>query len=57
MRKEEVGSICKDYSNLKEKYRELGKGGFGKVYEYEQPDSGQKLAIKVEEKVQVNCVL
>ena len=29
----------------------IGEGGFGKVYQYEQPGTGEQLAIKVEEKV------
>ena len=41
--------------NLKEKSEftklVLGRGGFGKVYRYKKPGSGQQLAIKVEEKV------
>ena len=42
--------------NLKEKSTRftelvLGQGGFGKVYQYEQPETGQQLAIKIEEKV------
>ena len=42
--------------NLKEKSTRLtqlvlGQGGFGKVYQYEQPETGQQLAIKFEEKV------
>ena len=54
LREEKVGTICKDYVNLKEisRFTELvGKGGFGKVYQYEQPATGRQLAIKVEEKV------
>ena len=57
LRKEEVGTICKDYVDLNEKFKQLGKGGFGKIYEYKQSNSGQQLAIKVEEKVSYirNC--
>ena len=47
--------------NLKEKsaFTELvlGQGGFGKVYQYEQPETGRQLAIKVEEKVRSNVCL
>lgn len=53
LREEKIGTICKDYVDLKEKFKELGKGGFGKVYEYKQPDSEKLFAIKVEEKVQL----
>ena len=51
IRKEEIGSICKEYVNIKERFKVLGKGGFGKVYKYEQPDTEQQLAIKIEERV------
>ena len=54
LRGEKIGTICKEYVDLKERLieqSELGKGGFGKVYRYEQPDTGKQLAIKVEEKV------
>lgn len=48
--------------NLKEKSAftklvPLGQGGFGKVYQYEQPETGRQLAIKVEEKVRSNVCL
>ena len=42
--------------NLKEitRFTELlGEGGFGKVYQYVQPGTGEQLAIKVEEKVAI----
>ena len=50
-RKEKIGTICKEYVDLKGGIIELGKGGFGKVYKYEEPDNGRLLAIKVEERV------
>ena len=52
-RKEKIGTICEDYFNLKERFRQLGKGGFGKVYKYIQSDTGERLAVKIEEKVYI----
>ena len=43
--------MCEEYVNLKERFKQLGKGGFGKVYKYVQPDTGRTFAIKIEEKV------
>ena len=51
IRNEEIGNKCEEYVNLKERCKELGKGGFGKVYKYKQPDTEQRLAIKMEERV------
>ena len=51
IRKEKIGTMCEEYINLKERFKQLGKGGFGKVYKYIQPDTGETLAIKIEEKV------
>ena len=44
-----IGSICNDYADL-ENYKEIGKGGFGKVYLYASP-SDLQLAIKKEKQV------
>jgi len=55
-REKEIGTICKDYVDLKEKFKELGKGGFGKVYKYKQSDTGKYFAVKVEQKVFVNLL-
>lgn len=43
--------MCNEYIGLQENFKQLGKGGFGNVYKYNQPNTKQQLAIKVEEKV------
>ena len=55
-RKDQIGTICYEYVGLKENFKQVGKGGFGKVYAYVQPDIQRKLAVKVEEKV-CNCTV
>ena len=56
IRKDKIGTICKEYVNVKERFKVLGKGGFGKVYKYEQPDNKQRLAIKIEERVRMHLL-
>ena len=40
-----VGTICEDYVNVQDKRKKIGKGTFGKVYQYE--NFGQQFAVKV----------
>ena len=56
IREEKIGTICKEYVNVKERFRVLGRGGFGKVYKYIQPNIEQQLAIKIEERVRMHLL-